>query len=153
MLISHIYITQESRKKKPKKNHLRLLSSGTKLFITFWVKVFRHKEEGGTIFLWRRFHLPPSPATRAALVAHKFVWPRPGLNLNSLTFLKSQPMLPVRDVTYITGYILYMGFLLRHLWMTRPLCMRVNTCAHVCTKITHTLSRKVLTLTTPKGKI
>ena len=73
--------------------------------------------------------------------------------LNELTFLKSQPTLPVRDVTYIPGHILYPGFLLWHLWMTRPLRARVNTCAHVCTWLTHALSRKVLSLTKPKGKI
>ena len=47
----------------------------------------------------------------------------------------------------------YLGFLLWHLWMTRPLRARVITCAHVCTELTHALSRKVLSLTKPKGKI
>ena len=47
----------------------------------------------------------------------------------------------------------YLGFLFWHLWMTHPLRARVNTCAHVCTKLTHAPSRKVLILTKPKGKI
>ena len=65
----------------------------------------------------------------AAPVAHKVVWPRraPKDNLplrtqelNSLTFLKSQPTLPVHDVTHVLGHIFYLGFLFWHLWMTHP---------------------------------
>ena len=50
------------------------------------------------------------PNQRAVPVAHKFVWPHPALTLdslvrrhelNSLLFLKSQPTIPVRDVTHI----------------------------------------------------
>ena len=37
--------------------------------------------------------------------------------------------------------------------MTHPPRSRVNTCAHVCTYLIHALSRKVLILTKPKGKI
>ena len=37
--------------------------------------------------------------------------------------------------------------------MTHPTHGRVNTCAHVCTELTHALSRKVLSLTELKGKI
>ena len=59
----------------------------------------------------------------------------------------------MRDVTHIPGHILYLGFLLWHLWMTRPLRTCVNTCAHVCTKLTHALNRKFLSLTKRKGKI
>ena len=40
---------------------------------------------------------------------------------SQLTFLKSQPTFPVRDVTHILGHFLSLGFLLWHLWMTRPL--------------------------------
>ena len=76
-----------------------------------------------------------------------------GLNSTQLTFLKSPPTLPVRDVTHVNGHIHYLGFLLWHLWMTRPLRTRVNTCTHVCTQLTYALSRKVLSLTKPKGKI
>ena len=37
--------------------------------------------------------------------------------------------------------------------MTRPLRTRMNTSAHFCTLLTHAQSRKVLSLTKPKGKI
>ena len=62
---------------------------------------------------------------------------------------KSQPTLPVRDVTHITGHILYLEFLLWHLWMTRPLPHareHLRSCLHLT-------ERKVLSLTKPKGKI
>ena len=49
--------------------------------------------------------------------------------------------------------IFNLGFLFWHLWMTHPPRTRVNTCAQVCTKLTHVLSRKVLSLTKSKGKI
>ena len=49
--------------------------------------------------------------------------------------------------------IFYLGFLFWHLWMTHPPCVRINTCAQVCTYLTHVLSQKVLSLTKPKGKI
>ena len=96
------------------RNTLRLLSSGTNLFITFECKVFRHEERETQSFYDDCFYIVSSqPNQRAAPVAHKFVCPRPALNLdslvrwrelNSLLFLKSQnpqPTLPVRDVTYI----------------------------------------------------
>ena len=52
-----------------------------------------------------------------------------------------------------TGQPFYLGFLFWHMWMTNPPRACVNTCAQVCTKLTHVLSRKVLSLTKPKGKI
>ena len=42
---------------------------------------------------------------------------------------------------------------LEHLWTTHPPHVYVNSCAQVCTKLTHVLSREVLSLTKPKGKI
>ena len=47
----------------------------------------------------------------------------------------------------------YLGFLFWHLWTTHPPRVCVNTCAQVCTKLTHALSWKVLSLTKPKGRI
>ena len=52
-----------------------------------------------------------------------------------------------------TGQPFYLGFLFWHLWTTHTPRARVDTCAQVCTKLTHALSRKVLSLTKPKGKI
>ena len=90
------------------------IGSGTKLFITFELKVFRHEEREIQSFYADCFYIVSSqPNQRAAPVAHKFVWPRPALNLdslvrrqelNSLLFLKSQNpqhTLPVRDVNHI----------------------------------------------------
>ena len=70
-----------------------------------------------------------------------------------LTFHISPPTLPVRDITHIPVHILYLGFLLCHLWMIRPLPRareHLRSCLHLtnpCAK------RKVLRLTKPKGKI
>ena len=117
------------------------------------LKVFQHKERD-TIFLCRLFHLLPitwAPDTRPRWASES--QPSSSDGKTQLTFLKSQPMLPVCDVTHIPGHILNLGFLLWHLWMTRPLRAHVNACAHVCTLLTHALSRKVLSLTKPKGKI
>ena len=43
--------------------------------------VFRHKEREAQSF-FADFSICPHPNTRAAPVTRKFVWPRPGLNLN-----------------------------------------------------------------------
>ena len=81
-------------------------------FITVELKVIWPEErETHTIFLcWLLLHRQLSTQHRAAPVAHKVVWLHPALNpdslvrtqeLNSLLFLKSQPTLPVGDVTHI----------------------------------------------------
>ena len=80
-------------------------------FITFELKVFRHEERDTQSFYADCFYIVSSrPNQRAAPVAHKFIWPHPALNVDSLVrrqklnsrfFLKSpnpQPTLPVRDV-------------------------------------------------------
>ena len=64
------------------RNTLRLLSSGTKLFITFELKVIRHEERETQSFYADCFYICPKP--HAAPVAYKFVWPHPALNLDSL---------------------------------------------------------------------
>ena len=146
---------------------LRLLCSGTKLFITFEFKAFRHEERETQSFYADCFYIVSSQTNqRAAPVAHEFVWPRPALNVDSLVkrqelssccfFSNPKILSPLfRCVTSLIspGPNSYLGFLFWHLWMTHPLCACVNTCAHVCTSLTHALSRKVLILTKPKGKI
>ena len=68
-----------------KYNTLRLLSSGTKLFITFELKVIRHEERETQSFYADCFYIVSSqPNQRAAPVAHKVVWPRPALKVNLL---------------------------------------------------------------------
>ena len=91
-------------------------------FITFELKGFSTwGRERHNLFMTT---FPSAPPPCVAPVAHKFVcsqWalkvtclPRM-LKFNQLTFLKSQLMLPVHDVTHIPGHILYPGFLLWHL--------------------------------------
>ena len=59
------------------------IGSGTKLFITFELKVIRHEERETQSFYADCFYIVSSePNQRAAPVAHKIVWPPPGLNLN-----------------------------------------------------------------------
>ena len=104
-----------NRHRESKNTKLYEIGSGTKLFITFELKVIRHEERKTKSFYADCFYIVSSqPNQRAAPVAHKVVWHRPGLNfnfpvrtqeLNSLLFLKSQnpqPTLPVRDVTHIS---------------------------------------------------
>ena len=86
-----------------------------RIFITFEFKGYSTwgEREIQSFYADCFYIVSSQPNQRAASVAHKFVWPRPALNLdslvrwqelNSLLFLKSQnpqPTLPVRDVTYI----------------------------------------------------
>ena len=126
---------------------LRLLSSGTKLFITFELKVFRHEERETQSFYADCFYIVSSqPNQRAAPVAHEVVWPRPGLNLdslvrrqelNSLLFLKSPKSSAhasgawrqSHPLVIIPIWDFYFDISEWHILSTRA----VNTCAHVCT--------------------
>ena len=141
---------------------LRLLSSGTKPFITFELKVFRHEERETQSFYADCFYIVSSqPNQRAAHVAHKVGWPRPGLDvdslirrqeLNSVLFLKSQPTLPVHDFTHIPWSQFLPGiFILTSLNDTSS--SRVWTPALMLHLTNPWAKRKVLSLTKPKGKI
>ena len=148
------------------RNTLRLLSSGTKLFITFELKVFRHEERETQSFYADCFYIVSSqPNQRAAPVAHKFVWPRPALNLdslvqrqelNSLLFLKSQKSSAhdygawrhSHPLVLIPIWDFYFDISKWHIFTARvwtPALMLHLT--NPCTK------RKVLILTKSKGKI
>ena len=135
MSITHIYVDHIGIPKHEK--HLRFLSSGMKLFITFELKGFfdirREIPSFNAVFSISpkpRGHPPQGHWPFRQASESQSSSSEPG---TQLTFLKSQPTLPVRDVTHIPGHIVYLGFLLWHLWLTRPLRVRVNTCAHVCT--------------------
>ena len=68
-------------------------------------------------------------------------------------FFKSQNLLPIAsgpDVIFTPRPISYLGFLLRHLWLSHPLRARVDTSTQ-CMHLTN--PRKVLSLTKPKDKI
>ena len=108
---------------------------------------------------------PSTPKTRATPVAHKFVWPQrapkvdPSRSESSsqLTVFFKFPKILLsrfRCRTSFTSLVtsplwdFYFDICERHM-----LRARVNTCAQVSTKLTHVLSRKVLSLTKLKGKI
>ena len=106
----------------------------------FELKVIRHEEKETQSFYADCFYIVRSqPNQRAAPVAHKFVCPRPALNLDPLeagtktNWLFSNlkiphPTLPVRDVTHIPWFQFLSGiFLFWHLWMTHPLRARAWT--------------------------
>ena len=99
-----------------------------------------------------------NPTNARAPVAHKVVWPRLvnllllRQELNSLLFLKSQPTLPMRDVTQIPWVIPIWDFyfdisewpiLSARAWTPALMSHLTNPCA----------KRKVLIQTKPKAKI
>ena len=152
MFITHIYNIGIPKHKK----HLRLLSSGTKLFITFEFKgVFFLQKERHTIFLWWLFHLH----THHAWHLSKGLGEQAKVNLllltaklNSLTFLKSLPTLRVMTSFTFPGHIPILGFNFNisewHIrsaraWTPAIMLHLTNPCA----------KRKVLNLTKPKSKI
>ena len=112
-------------------------------FITF----FDMRRERYNFSMLTAFYIVSSqPNQRAAPVAHKFVWPRPGRNLNSLVrrqelnsllFFQIPKILSPR-FRCMTSFIPLWSYFLSevlfwHLWMTHPPRVRVNTCAHVFT--------------------
>ena len=125
--------------------HVRLLSSGTKLFITFEFKGF-------SMLAFPSAH--PQHAwhpTQGHCELAKVTLLLRTARLNSTNRLNPPRTLLVHDVIHIPKS--YLGFLFWHLWMTHPPRARVKTCAQVCTYLTHALSRKIFSLTKPKGKI
>ena len=102
-------------------------------------------ERGTQSFYADCFYIVSSqPNQRAAPVAHKVVWPRTGLNLdslvrtqehNSLLFLKSPKSLAHTSGTWRHSHPLalnfYLGFLFWPLWKTHSLRARVNACVNV----------------------
>ena len=110
--------------------HLRLLSSGTKLFITFEFKGFS---------TWGRERHNLSMTTFPSAPNH-VRHPPQGLDelRKSTGFFRSRNSTNklfsnLRPRFRCLTSLISLGFLLWHLWMTRPLRARVNTCAHVCT--------------------
>ena len=72
MFITYIHNIEHRNLETQK--YLRLLCSGTKLFITFEFKGSSTQGERYTFFLFWHFHLH-TPLSRAAHVVRKFVWP------------------------------------------------------------------------------
>ena len=128
------------------------IGSGTKLFITFELKVFRPEErererERETIFLcWLLLHrqLSTQPTRDARSTQSRLASPRSESRLSrseagtQLTDFFSnpqhpQPTLPVHVVIHSSWSYFLSGILFWHLGMKHPPRVRVNTCAHVCT--------------------
>ena len=133
-LFIYIYIYIEHRNLETRK-HLRLLSSGTKLFITFECKGSSRKGERGTFFLFWLFHLPP-PQQVLHLPQRPLAWlrrasqsqtssPEAGLNSTQLTFSKSSKSSARARASDAWRHShplvnLSVGFLFWHLWTTHP---------------------------------
>ena len=131
----------------PKYTTFKKIGSGTKLFITFELKVIRHEErerERDTIFLcWQLLHrqLSTQPTRGARSAQSRLASPRfqsqlsrseAGTQLAAFSQIpKSSAHASVHDVIHLHSPISYLGFLFWHLWMTHPLRARVNTCINV----------------------
>ena len=151
-----------NRHMESKSTKLYEIVSGTKRFITFELKAFRHVERETQSFNADCFYIVSSqPNQRAAPVAHKVVWPRrapkvnllpPRQELSSLLFLKSHPTLPLRDITHhlvpIPIWDFYFDISEWHI-----LSARAWTPAVMLHLTNPWAKRKVLGLTKPKGKI
>ena len=150
--------------RESKNTKLYEIGSGTKLLFTFLsLKGFSTwgEREKQSFYADCFYIVCSQPNQRAAPVAHKVVWPRLALKVNLLLprrelkwllFLKSQPALPVRDVTHhlVSIPIWYFYFdisewhiLSARAWTPALMLHLTNPCA----------KRKVLSLTKPKGKI
>ena len=113
----------------------------------FEFKGFSTWGERDTIFLcWLLLHrqLSTQPTRGARSAQSRLASPRSNFQLSRSEAGTQHPafsQIPkilstrFRCVTSLTspGPNSYLGFLFWHLWMTHPLCVRVNTCAHVCT--------------------
>ena len=154
-----IYIYIEHRISKHEK-HLRLLCSGTTFLLPLSLKVLRHKERDTHSFYSGFSICPaiscgthPSP-TRASESQPSS--PEAGLNSTQQTdfFKIPQILRACASGAWCHSHPLVnlsIGFLFWHLWITSSPRVRINTCTQVCTLLTHVLSRKVLSLTKPKG--
>ena len=159
MFITHIGIPKH-------KKSLRLLSSGTKLFITIELKEIRHKEGDTQSFYADFSNCPPPPPPRAAPRCKLLVWSRRApkvnrlprtLKLNSTDFSQNPQnppcTLPVHDVIHIPwSYFSIWDFYFDiSEWHILP--ARVWTPALMLHLTYPCAKRKVLSLTKPKGKI
>ena len=151
LFITYIHRTSESRNTK---NTYDFLVQVRNFFITFEFKGERY-----TFFIFWLFHLPTPHLVRhlpkaSANKRKSTVFSRGRTQLNSYLF-KIPKLLRARssDVWRHSHPLvnLSIGFLFWHLWTIHPPRASVNTCTQVCTWLTHVLSRKVLSLTKPKG--
>ena len=92
VLHSQIYTDVWNRHRESEIHDIHEIGSGTKLYY-LWVKGFSTWGERDTqSFYADCFYIVSSqPNWRAAPVAHKFLWPLPALNLDSLSEAGTQP--------------------------------------------------------------
>ena len=155
-----------NRHRESKNTKLYEIGSGTKLFITFEIEVIWHEERETQSFYVDCFYIISSqPNQHAAPAVHKFVWPRPALNvdsfvrrqeLNSLTFSQipkstantssawrhSHPLVSISIWDFYFD-ISEWHILSVHAWTSALMLHLTNPCA----------KQKVLILTKPNGKI
>ncbi len=77
-----VYTDVWNRHRESEIHDIREIGSGTKLFITFELKVIRHERETQSFYAECFYIVSSQPNQHAAPVAHKVVLPRPVLNLN-----------------------------------------------------------------------
>ena len=113
----------------------------------FEFKAFSRWGESDTFFLyWQLLHRQLS--TQPTPLAHKVVWPRPGLNLNSLVRTQELNSLLFTSLGLISIWDFYFDLYEWHIlsaraWTPALMLHLTNPCA----------KRKVLCLTKPKGKL
>ena len=156
-----------NRHRESELHDIHEIGSGTKVNY-LWVKGYSTHDEREThtqYFYANCFYIVSSqPNQRSAPVAHKFVWPRPALNLNffvrrqelnSLLFLKSQnpqPTLPaMMSFTSLVAFPIWEFYFYICEWRILP--ARAWTHALILHLTNPCAKRKVLGLTKPKGKI
>ena len=117
---------------------LRLLSSGTKLFITFELKVIRH-EEGETQSFYADFSICPKPCVtphlQTTFLASAGSESQPSrLDAGTQLCFSQIPQILSASSAWRHSHPLVnflSGVLFWHLWMTHPPCACVNTCLHL----------------------
>ena len=153
--ITYIHRTLKSRNTK---NTYNFLVQVRNLLLPLSLKVLRHKERDAHSF-YSGFSICPPPNTcgtrhKATASERKlpfFFGPQDSTNWLFSNFPKSSAH--ASGAWRHSHPQVLSGFLFWHFWMTHPPRVRINICAQVCTELTHVLSRKVLSLTKPKGKI
>ena len=128
--------------------HLRLLSSGTKLFITFELKVFRHKERDTDLYYADFFICPPPPSVAPAARpqwASKVNPSSSDTKTQLWLFFKIPKILHThfsawRHSHAVVTFSIWGFYCDISEWHVRS--AHVNTCAHVCTQLTHALSKR-----------
>ena len=121
--------------------HLRLLSSGTKLFYYLWVKRFfdmRRKIHNLSMLTFSsaldHVRHPPQTTSQASMsFESQPSYSEAGTQLSDFSQITKILRVRFRCMASFTspGNISYLGFLFRHLWMTHAPRTCVNTCAHV----------------------